>query len=55
LPTSFGRPGRWPQGSGAVAVVGAPGEAAKARRALLDFAMNGLKADLFKDLMEMMG
>jgi hypothetical protein len=44
------------QGSGAVAVVseGEEGEEGEAKRALVDFALNGLKADLFPDLMEMM-
>jgi hypothetical protein len=41
------------QGSGAVAVRG--GREGEERRALLDFAVHGLKGDLFPDLMEYMG
>jgi hypothetical protein len=40
------------QGSGAVAVVG--GQEGEARRALVDFAVHGLKGDLFPDLVEFM-
>jgi hypothetical protein len=42
------------QGSGAVAVVGEGGEEREAKAALLDFALNALKGDLFPDLMEYM-
>jgi hypothetical protein len=44
------------QGSGAVAVPrGRGGVEVKKTRALVDFAVNGLKGDLFPDLMEYMG
>jgi hypothetical protein len=44
------------QGSGAVAVVGGEeGEEGEARQALLDFAVHGLKGDLFPEMMELMG
>jgi hypothetical protein len=42
------------QGSGAVAVGGEEGEEEEAGKALVDFAIHGLKGDLFRDLMEMM-
>jgi hypothetical protein len=43
------------QGSGAVAVRGeSRGQEGEERRALLDFALHGLKGDLFPDLMDMM-
>jgi hypothetical protein len=41
------------QGSGAVAVEG--GREGEAGKALVDFAVHGLKADLFPELMEYMG
>jgi hypothetical protein len=41
------------QGSGAVAVVGE--DAGEARRALVDFAVHGVKGDLFPELMEYVG
>jgi hypothetical protein len=41
------------QGSGAVAVDGRRG--GEERKALVDFAVHGLKGDLFTDLMEYMG
>jgi hypothetical protein len=41
------------QGSGAVAVQG--WQRGDEGKALLDFAVHGLKADLFPDLMEYMG
>jgi hypothetical protein len=44
------------QGSGAVTIVGGKrGAEGEARKALLDFAVHGLKGDLFPDLMEYMG
>jgi hypothetical protein len=44
------------QGSGAVAVEGEEGEEeGEERKALLDFAVHGLKGDLFPDLVEYMG
>jgi hypothetical protein len=44
------------EGSGAVAVRGGEeGEKAEKREALLDFAVHGLKGDLFPSLMELMG
>jgi hypothetical protein len=44
------------QGSGAVAVKGGQeGEEGGAKEALVDFAVNFLKGDLFLDLMEFMG
>jgi hypothetical protein len=44
------------QGSGAVAVRGVKeGQAGEEGKALLDFAMHGLKGDLFPELMEYMG
>jgi hypothetical protein len=41
------------QGSGAVAIGGA--QEGEERKALLDYAVHGLKGDLFTDLMEYMG
>jgi hypothetical protein len=41
------------QGSSAVAVEG--GQGGEERKALVDFAVHGLKSDLFPDLMEYMG
>jgi hypothetical protein len=44
------------QGSGAVAVEGGhEGKEGEERKALVDFAVKGLKGDLFPDLMEYMG
>jgi hypothetical protein len=46
------------QGSGAVVIRGPPrmrSEEGEAKKALLDFAVNGLKGDLFPELMEYMG
>jgi hypothetical protein len=44
------------QGSGAVAVGGGRGgQEGEKGKALLDFALHGLKGDLFPDLMEYMG
>jgi hypothetical protein len=44
------------QGSGAVAVVGEEeGKEGEERMALVDFAVKGLKGDLFPDLMKLMG
>jgi hypothetical protein len=45
------------QGSGAVAVEGGQeeGKGWEAKKALVDFAVHGLKGDLFPDLMEYMG
>jgi hypothetical protein len=43
------------QGSGAVAVEGEEGKEGEAKEALLDFAVNFLKGDLFPELMEFMG
>jgi hypothetical protein len=43
------------QGSGAVVVRGVPrGQEGEAGEALLDYALNHLKGDLFPDLMDMM-
>jgi hypothetical protein len=43
------------QGGGAVAVEGASrAQEGEARKAVLDFALHGLKKDLFPDLMDMM-
>jgi hypothetical protein len=44
------------QGSGALAVEGGhEGKEGEERKALVDFAVHGLKGDLFPDLMELMG
>jgi hypothetical protein len=44
------------QGSGAVAVEGEEeGKEGEGKEALVDFAVHGLKGDLFPDLMEYMG
>jgi hypothetical protein len=44
------------QGSGAVAVEGGQeGEEGEAKEALVDFAVNFLKGDLFTELVEYMG
>jgi hypothetical protein len=44
------------QGSGAVAVEGGQeGEEGQAKRALMDFAVHGLKVYLFPGLIELMG
>jgi hypothetical protein len=44
------------QGSGAVAVeAGRGGQEGEEKKALVDFAVHGLKGDLFPDLVEYMG
>jgi hypothetical protein len=43
------------EGSGAVAVAaGEEGEEGEKRKALLDFAVHGLKGDLFRELMDLL-